>query len=121
MLDVGQCSFDHGNITSLIHSVNPDVELRRVTSFGEALELVKNEHYDLVLVNRKIHKDYTSGIELIKEIKKDSALKELPVMLVSNLPEAQKEAQESGAVQGFGKNELRREETKNLLSQYLSS
>ena len=47
------------------------------------------------------------GFDLIREIKADPDLNSLPVMLVSNFPEAQTEAQTLGALAGFGKADLR--------------
>ena len=50
----------------------------------------------------------------------DAALAALPVMLVSNYPDAQQEAQAAGAVPGFGKAQVSSPETLDLLRTYLA-
>ena len=47
-----------------------------------------------------------SGLEFISQLKEDPALAEIPVMLVSNFPDAQKQALARGALLGFGKASL---------------
>ena len=45
---------------------------------------------------------------MVRGIKADEGLRDLPVMLVSNHPDAQSEAVRAGAAPGFGKAELGR-------------
>ncbi|GAG36842.1 unnamed protein product, partial [marine sediment metagenome] len=73
----------------------------------------------LVLVNRIIDRDGSEGIILIQQIKQDKQLLHIPVMMVSNYPEAQSEAVTAGAVRGFGKAELSKSETLEQLEQFL--
>lgn len=74
---------------------------------GEALVSLRAGAFDLVLVNRVFDGDGTSGLALIGAIKADPELADVPVMLVSNYPEAQAEAKQLGALPGFGKGDLR--------------
>ncbi|MCX7999483.1 MAG: hypothetical protein N3A69_11125, partial [Leptospiraceae bacterium] len=82
------------------------------------LELRKT-HYDLVLVNRKLDIDNSDGILLIQAIQEATDLKNIPVMLVSNYKEYQEEAVRLGAVYGFGKAELSKDETKKKIEKAL--
>ncbi|MCB1169138.1 MAG: response regulator [Leptospiraceae bacterium] len=117
VLDVGQCNPDHMAIRSLMESFG--AEVHRVALPSQAMELLEKESFDLVLVNRKIDQDYTDGAELIKMMKARDATRSIPVMLVSNLPEAQKEAVALGAEKGFGKDYLRARNTIEMLQPYL--
>jgi CheY-like chemotaxis protein len=73
---------------------------------AHALDALRRGPIDLVLVNRVADADGAEGIELIRAMKDDSKLSGVPVMLVSNLAEAQEEAVAAGARMGFGKSEL---------------
>ena len=72
----------------------------------EAFELLKKGPFDLLLVNRILDADHTSGLEVIKRLKDTPASASTPVMLVSNLPDAQNQATAAGALPGFGKDLL---------------
>lgn len=113
VLDVGQCSPDHSRIRTLLESMH--ARAVRCPLPSEAMELLRREEFDLVLVNRKIDMDYSDGIDLIRMMKEDSTTSHIPVMLVSNFPEYQRAAVEAGALHGFGKEELSLEETKERL------
>jgi two-component system chemotaxis response regulator CheY len=107
ILNVGQCGFDHGAISGyLVSHLGADVA--RADTPDEAEEMLRAERYDLVLVNRLLDLDGSSGLELIRALKEsqDPALADIPVMLVSDYPEAQEAARELGAAPGFGKSDL---------------
>ncbi len=107
VLDVGQCSFDHSSITR--HLANAyGAEVARAHSADEAVKAVRAGGFDLVLVNRQLDRDGSPGVDVIRALKGDPALAGVPVMLVSNFPEAQAEARALGALPGFGKADLRR-------------
>ena len=93
--------------------------MHRVALPSQAMEKLESESFDLVLVNRKIDQDYTDGTELVKMMKANEKTRDVPVMLVSNLPDAQKEAMSLGAEKGFGKDYLRARNTLELLQPYL--
>jgi CheY-like chemotaxis protein len=61
-----------------------------------------------VLINRVLDFDGSSGLDLIRTLKEapDQPMAAVPVILVSNYPEAQQAALELGAVSGFGKASL---------------
>ena len=86
----------------------------------DALARLKSDPIDLVLVNRKLDRDYSDGLDVIKGILADGGTKDIPVMMVTNYQEHHELAMAAGAVQGFGKLQLRTEETRELLANYLS-
>jgi CheY-like chemotaxis protein len=105
VLSVGQCLADHGAIArTLQHHFGAEVEA--ADTQVEAWEKLREKTFDLVLVNRILDRNGSSGMEVISQLKKDKALRALPVMLVSNFPEAQEEAQSLGTLPGFGKASL---------------
>lgn len=119
VLDVGQCSPDHWSIKHLIEG-ELGAQIEQAHLSGEALDKLRAGQFNLVLVNRKFDADYSDGLELIRAIKADAALSQVPVMLVSNYPEAQAEAVAAGALPGFGKAELRSPATKGKLAAVLT-
>lgn len=118
VLSVGQCGPDHSAIRKLIES-RYDARVTPADLATDALEKLRAEAFDLVLVNRKLDADYSDGLEVIRQIKADPALSQTPVMLITNYPEHQQRAVEAGAVPGFGKLEYSKPETHQKLQQYL--
>jgi len=104
-MSVGQCNPDHFSIKNFLEK-NFNCQVVRIDSTREALEALQKEHFDLVLVNRKLDIDYTDGTILIQEMKANPAIKNIPVMLISNYPEYQQEAVKLGAILGFGKSQI---------------
>jgi two-component system chemotaxis response regulator CheY len=114
VLSVGQCGIDHPAIRRLLqHKFDADVI--PADSADEAFAELRSQLFDLVLVNRVFDMG-GSGLEFIADLKADDALVGVPVMLVSDLPEAQRQAKELGAMPGFGKAALHRPETVELLA-----
>lgn len=105
ILSVGQCFADHSAITRILRS-SFAAEVVASDSARQALEQLRQEKFALVLVNRTLDADGSSGLELIRAIKADEQLRDVPVMLVSNYEDAQKQAVQAGATVGFGKAEL---------------
>ena len=118
ILDVGQCNFDHGRIAGVL-AERLGAKVDRAHGLGDARGLMKKTRYDLVLVNRLLDVDQTPGLDVIRSLKDDEALAAVPVMLVSNYPEAQQAAVEIGAELGFGKAELDQDETIERLAKLL--
>ena len=118
VLDVGQCGFDHGRIQHYL-SANFDVEIKQANTHEEALTLLKEKTFDLVMVNRLLDIDQTPGMDVLNSIKSDSDTKHTPVMIVSNYEDAQTEAVAAGAVKGFGKAKLDQPVTIELLAKFL--
>ncbi len=105
ILSVGQCAFDHGSLTRYLHKIL-DAEVEAADTSAEALDRLKTEPFDLVLVNRIGDRDGQPGIHLIRALKNEGSLSETRVMLVSDHQSAQEEAIQAGALKGFGKSDL---------------
>ncbi|MFM8932447.1 MAG: hypothetical protein ACKOS8_11285 [Gemmataceae bacterium] len=103
VLSVGQCSFDHGNISRAIEG-RYQATIETAATCEEALGWLKANRADVVLVNRLFDEDGDSGIDFLRQAKADQP--GTAFLLISNLPEAQAEAQAAGAAIGFGKAEL---------------
>lgn len=112
ILDVGQCSLDHRTISAFFAD-RFKAKVTRAHGQRDAQQALMDSPFNLVLVNRLLDRDGSSGLELIRTLKQDPRpeLSSVPVMLVSNHPEAQQAATEIGAEPGFGKAHLRSEET----------
>ncbi len=83
--------------------------------------MLREDHFGLVLVNRKLAVDSSEGVALIERMKADPQLANMPVMLLSNYPEAQRAAVAAGAEPGFGKAELAGPQTFEKLARFLDS
>jgi two-component system chemotaxis response regulator CheY len=102
VLSVGQCGFDQAQIERWL-ARDLGVRTISVDTLDEALDELRRGGIALVLVNRILDFDGSSGAELIREIKTEPQFANLPVMLVSNFESAQREAVALGALPGFGK------------------
>ena len=118
VLDVGQCGYDHPRISALLRT-QFGAEVVQVHSATEALDRLRSEAFDLVLVNRVFDRTAEEGLDLIRKLKADAKTEAVPVMLVSNFPESQAEAVAAGAVPGFGKAALAEAATKERLEKAL--
>lgn len=105
VLNVGQCFADHSAIARTLEK-HFAAEVVPADDAGEALAHLRQEAFDLILVNRILDRDGSQGLELIKQITADEALKRTPVMLVSNYEDSQSQAVACGAMPGFGKSSL---------------
>jgi two-component system chemotaxis response regulator CheY len=72
-----------------------------------------------VLVNRQFARLGGLGVELIERMKADPQLAAIPVMLLSDYPDAQQEAVAAGADPGFGKSDLASDSTRQKLARFL--
>jgi two-component system chemotaxis response regulator CheY len=113
ILDVGQCGFDGPRMEELWREAL-GAQVDAADSAEQALECVRNEKYDLVLVNRILAFDDSPGLEVVKQLL--HLHKRPPVMLVSDRPDAQDAAVALGAVRGFGKASLGEQSTLDLVS-----
>lgn len=118
VLDVGNCGPDHGAITSMLQS-HFDADVQQAHAADEALAMLAQSTYDLVLVNRIFDRDGTSGMELVQQVKQQ--FEQTPVMLITNFAEHQTAAVAVGAEPGFGKNAVGSTETVQLLEKYLNA
>ena len=105
ILSVGQCGFDHQSISGyLADRFNAQVE--EADGIDDARQAMRSARFSLVLVNRVLDQDGSSGLDLIRAFKEDPDTAAVPMMLVSDHPEAQQAARNLGALPGFGKAEL---------------
>jgi CheY-like chemotaxis protein len=77
----------------------------------EALDLLRQGGFRLVLVNRVLDADGSPGLSFIQQLKSDEKMRDVPVMLVSNYEDAQRQAVAAGALPGFGKSALGQPQT----------
>lgn len=120
VLDVGNCAADHGAIQALIEE-NFRAEVVQVHGADDALDQLRAQPFALVLINRKLDRDHSDGLVVLKQIKAQANLATVPVMLITNFVEHQQSAVQCGAEPGFGKSELDRPETLDKLSKFLAS
>jgi two-component system chemotaxis response regulator CheY len=118
VLDIGNCSMDHGAISGML-TKQFGAEVIQAHGPEDSLSLLKQTHFDLVLVNRKLDQDYSDGLDIIHAMKADPELSAVPVMLITNYAEYQQQAVAAGALAGFGKKELYNDETQEKLGQLL--
>jgi two-component system chemotaxis response regulator CheY len=105
ILSVGQCLADHGSIARTFEKTFRAQVVAAHTS-ADALEKLRRDHFALVLVNRVLDSDGSSGLDLIRQLKADETVGKVPVMLVSNYEDAQDQAVAAGAEPGFGKSTM---------------
>ncbi|HEX5268998.1 MAG TPA: response regulator [Gemmataceae bacterium] len=119
VLSLGQCGADHSSIGGLLHrQFGADVVAARTSE--DALAKLRQGGFALVLVNRVLDYDGGSGLDFIDMVRGDAGLAGVPVMLVSNYPDAQQEAVARGALPGFGKSALREPQTLSRLAEVLA-
>jgi CheY-like chemotaxis protein len=119
VLDVGNCRPDHAAIRRLVEGVF-DAEVAQAHGLLDALAALRTAPFDLVLVNRKLDRDHSDGIDIIKAAKADPALAATPMMLITNYAEHQDAAVAAGAERGFGKLEFDQPATRERLATFLS-
>jgi CheY-like chemotaxis protein len=112
ILDIGECGFDGPRMAALWQK-KLGAQVDRIASGEEAQQRLDEHDYNLVLVNRVLAVDGSSGLDVIKTLR-DTGTK-VPVMLVSDLADAQDAAVELGAVRGFGKSRLEDQSTLDLV------
>ncbi len=118
VLDVGNCGPDFSSIKRFLTD-SFDCTVEQAHGPEDTLSALRAGSFDLVLINRKLDRDYSDGIEILRQIKSDPELKNTPVMLVTNYAEHQDAAVEAGAQRGFGKLELGKPETLKKLEPIL--
>lgn len=124
VLSIGQCGFDNGQMRDLIRSLDPTLKMHAGDDFHDTLALLVNSlgRVRLILVNRVLDIDGSSGIELIRSLRAYAdQFGHIPVMLVSDLETAQAQAIAEGALPGFGKSALRSAQTRDRVRQAIES
>jgi two-component system chemotaxis response regulator CheY len=118
ILDVGQCIMDGPRLGRfLTREFHCSVD--RAHTKDEALTLAATHPYNLALVNRVLDRDRSPGLDVIAALR--AAHPTLPVMLVSDFPDAQAQATSLGALPGFGKSALESPQTQDLLRAALAT
>ncbi|MEX0793910.1 MAG: response regulator [Pirellulaceae bacterium] len=119
ILDIGNCDPDHHALKRLIER-EFDAVVVRAHGQNDSLRALREQRYDLVLVNRVMDRDGSEGLPIIQTIKQDPELDDIPVLMITNYPEHQETAVAAGAEPGFGKRDLGTEQTIALLAVYLA-
>ena len=118
VLDVGNCDPDHSMIKQLLER-HFAAEVVRAHSHDGALAELRQQPFDLVLVNRLMDADGSPGMQLIQSMQNDGSLTQVPVMMITNFPDHQNAAMAAGAVPGFGKAALHDPRTVELIAPHL--
>jgi two-component system chemotaxis response regulator CheY len=105
VVSVGQCAADNAGLAMTFQRAF-GAEVVPAETAEQALALLGAAPAALVLVNRVFDRDGSEGLDFIRRLKADEELRGVPVMLVSNYPDAQEQAVRAGAEPGFGKASL---------------
>jgi CheY-like chemotaxis protein len=120
VVDCGNCGPDYNAIRQMVLG-HFDAVVLQTHGLEDTLDLLAERTVDLITVNRKLDRDYSDGMVVLRGIKADPRFASIPVMLVTNYDEHQLAAIEEGAVRGFGKLSIRDAATLELLQPYLGS
>ena len=118
ILDVGQCQPDHATIRAFLDK-HFDCEIVQTHGPEDSLRALQDTEFDLVLINRKLDRDYSDGIDIIRQMKSQPETAHVPVMLITNYPEHQELSVNLGALPGFGKLQFGQPETLQKLQAIL--
>ena len=120
LVDCGNCGPDFSSIRHLATS-HFDVSVVRTHGADDTLKVLREQSVNLVTINRKLDRDYSDGMEIVKQIKSDDSLCNIPVMLITNYEQHQQSALAAGCVLGFGKLAINDPSTIELLEPYLGN
>ncbi len=118
VLVVGNCLPDNFTVGRWFKK-HFDVEFVKARNRKATIKILDRDSFDLVLVNRVFDSDGGDGLELISELIR--LRPNGPVMLLSNFPDSQAEAEQLGAVPGFGKAELKKADSISKMKRVLGS
>jgi DNA-binding NarL/FixJ family response regulator len=114
VLNVGQCHID-GPWMKRVLEQHLGAVVEGADSAREAVDKARQNHYQLILVNRELAQDNSSGLDVVSEL---IALNpQTPVMIVSDYEVVQAAAEQQGALRGFGKSDLESTETLERLAE----
>jgi two-component system chemotaxis response regulator CheY len=119
VLSLGQCAADQWVISRFLQT-RFGADIVPADRFSDAEARLRQGGIDLLLVNRVLDRDGSSGLDFIRQIKADETLRLVPVMLVSNYADAQSQAVTLGALPGLGKAALEESETLMKLNNALN-
>lgn len=118
LLDCGNCGPDFNAVRQMAMA-NFGASVLQSHAVEDTLQMLRTRQIDLVTVNRKLDRDYSDGLEVIKAIKADAEIASVPVMLVTNYEEHQQTAIEAGCVRGFGKLAINEPATREAVEPFL--
>lgn len=121
ILSVGQCGPDDYQLTRFLRGHFAGAQIDRAAAAIDARALLAQQPYDLILVNRVLDGDGTSGVDFIARAVESGAPPHQKYMLISDFPDAQGMAVAVGAVRGFGKSQLHSAEAEEALRQGLGA
>lgn len=116
---MGHCGFDASTLQSSVQRIAGDIPVMMVNSRAKL-----DEHSGtgtLMLINRVLdgRLDADGGIDLIAQLSGGDASPKM--MLISNYADAQEQAEQAGAMPGFGKSDIRDSATETLLRQAIEA
>lgn len=103
ILLVGHCGVDGPRLKDELSKAIPSVTVERINSDADLGAALKKGEA-LLLVNREPVGFDGEGIDLIKQVQADHP--GAKAMLVSDQADAQQEAEQAGALKGFGKSQM---------------
>jgi hypothetical protein len=105
VLLVGHCGPDSSYLRMAVRGAAPEAQVLMADDANE-LRGALDGGVDLILFNRELGWgfDEDQGVEMIRWLRPNYPA--LKMMLVSNYPDAQRAAEEAGALPGFGKREI---------------
>ena len=112
---VGHCGPDSSFLRMAVSGTVPGAKIVMINNDAE-LEAAVEAGTDLLMFNRVLEVGFKDddGVALLREVKLRRP--EQKVMMISNYPETQQEAEEAGAVPGFGKREIGSAKAKERLA-----
>lgn len=113
ILLVGHCGPDAYMLRSAVRSAVPEADIHMIEDEAQLASRLGSA--DLVLVNRVLDGSFDSddGVGLIAALAPRASAR---FMLISNFPDAQARAEAAGAVPGFGKADMRSDETRRRIA-----
>lgn len=106
VLLVGHCGPDSSYLRMAVKKADPACEISMADDDRELSGALSKHDVDLILFNRELGYgfDQPQGVDMIRKLK--TTKPDVRMMLVSNYPDAQQNAQQAGALPGFGKREI---------------
>ncbi len=116
---VGHCGIDGPRIQAQINSILNGATVTTAND-PESLQRVCDEGVNLLLFNRELGAgfDGEEGVEVMRELHESHP--DIKMMLISDYPDAQAQAEKLGAVAGFGKADLGTPKVEKALKNALS-
>ncbi len=118
---VGHCGADGRMLAAAVRRAVPEAEV--VYADDQASLDAEMRDANLLLVNRVLGEAYahTAGVDLIRDVGAIDVAPKPATMLVSNFDDAQRSAEDAGALPGFGKQDLNTPKVTERLKQALAS